>query len=82
MSTTFNETARALAADPELKAKVLAVNTADERREILVAAGVTVPSHDDVNAHAALAGVAGGSSTASDVNAAAPAAAAGAAGAA
>jgi hypothetical protein len=79
MSTTFNETARAIAADPELKAKVLAVNTAEERRDILVAAGVPVPTHDDVNAHAALAGVAGGSSTASDVAAASPVAAAGAA---
>ncbi len=82
MSATFNETARALAASPELKAKVLSVNSADERRAILVEAGVPVPTHDDVNAHAALAGVAGGSSTASDVSAAAPAAAAGAAGAA
>jgi hypothetical protein len=82
MSTTFDETARAIAADPELRAKILAVNTAEERRDILVAAGVPVPTHDDVNAHAALAGVAGGSSTNSGLivgTTATPVAAAGAA---
>ena len=64
MSATFNETASALAASPELKEKVLSANSADERRAILVEAGVAVPTHAEVNAHAKLAGVAGGSSAA------------------
>lgn len=82
MSSTFQETANALANDPELRAKVLAVNTADERAAILREAGVPVPTHDDVNSHTdnTLAGVAGGGTT-SEVAAAAPVAA-GAAGAA
>ena len=77
MSATFNETARALAASPELKAKVLSVTSADERRAILVEAGVPVPTHEDVNAQA-LAGVAGGAEspvTANSVTGAAAAAA-------
>ena len=59
MSATFTETARALASNPELRAKVLAVTSADERRAILVEAGVAAPTHDDVNAHL-LDDVAGG----------------------
>ena len=82
MSATFQETAAALANNPELRAKVLAATTADERAAILREAGVAVPSHDDVNSHTdnTLAGVAGGGTT-SEVAAAAPEAA-GAAGAA
>jgi hypothetical protein len=82
MSATFQETAAALANNPERRAKVLAATTADERAAILREAGVAVPSHDDVNSHTdnTLAGVAGGGTT-SEVAAAAPAAA-GAAGAA
>lgn len=82
MSATFQETANALANDPELRAKVLAVSSADERAAILRDAGVPVPSHADINAHTdnALAGVAGGGTT-SEVAAAAPAAAGAAGGA-
>jgi len=82
MSATFQETASALANDPDLRAKVLAATTADERAAILRDAGVAVPTHADVNSHTdnSLAGVAGGGTT-SEVAAAAPAAA-GAAGAA
>lgn len=64
MSAIFTETARALASDPELRAKVLSVTSADERRAILVEAGVPVPTHEEVNAHL-LAGVAGGASSGS-----------------
>lgn len=70
MSATFTETARALASDPELKAKVLSVTSADERRAILVEAGVAAPTHDDVNAHL-LDGVAGGTSSSCAASAAA-----------
>lgn len=82
MSATFQETANALANDPDLRAKVLAATTAEDRATILRDAGVPVPTHDDVNSHtdSALAGVAGGGTT-SEVAAAAPVAA-GAAGAA
>ena len=82
MSSTFQETANALANDPELRARVLAVNTADERAAILREAGVPVTTHDDVNSHTdnTLAGISGGGTT-SEVAAAAPVAA-GAAGAA
>jgi len=79
VSATFTETARALASNPELRAKVLSVTSADERRAILVEAGVAAPTHDDVNAHL-LDGVAGGTSTPSET--AAVSAAAGAVGAA
>ncbi len=82
MSATFQETASALANDPELRAKVLAATTAEDRAAVLREAGVPVPTHADVNSHTdnSLAGVAGGGTT-SEVAAAAPVAA-GAAGAA
>lgn len=65
MSSTFQETATALAKDPDLRAKVLAVTSADERAAILRDAGVAVPTREDVNAHSdnALAGVSGGGTT-------------------
>ena len=80
MSTTFQETAKALQDNPELKAKVLTANSAEDRANILREAGVAVPTHADVNAHHnALEGVDGGGKTTSQAAAAAPVAAAGAA---
>lgn len=83
MSATFQETASALANDPDLRAKVLAATTPEDRAAILREAGVPVPTHADVAAHTedTLAGVSGGGTT-SEVAAAAPVAAGAAAGAA
>ena len=61
MSQNFAATAKALEDDPALKARVLSAESAEERAEHLRAAGVYVPTHDDVNQ--ALAGVAGGVGT-------------------
>lgn len=65
MSSTFEETANALAKDEVLRAKVLSVTTAEERAALLREAGVPVPTREDVNAHSdsLLADVAGGGET-------------------
>ena len=64
MSTTFQETVKALQDNPELKAKVLSAQSAEDRASILREAGVPVPIHADVvKAHQdALDGVDGGGS--------------------
>lgn len=63
MSTTFAAATKALAADPELFAKVSTAGSPEERAAHFRAAGVEVPTHADVNSHiASMAGVAGGTS--------------------
>ncbi len=64
MSTTFAAATKALAADPELLAKVSKASSPEERAAHFRAAGVEVPTHADVNAHLAnMAGVAGGTAS-------------------
>lgn len=66
MSTTFVAATKALAADPELFAKVSTASSPEGRAAHFRAAGVDVPTHADVNSHLAnMAGVAGGGSTTS-----------------
>ena len=75
MSATFTAAAKALNDNPELAAKVMSVGTPAERAEILKAAGVAVPTHEDVNSHhASLSDVSGAGNTTAQVAAAAPAA--------
>ena len=60
-ASTFHEAAKALAANDDLRNKVMTAGSAEERATVLREAGVAVPSHADVNAaHAKMAGVAGG----------------------
>ena len=58
MSTTFLAAAKALSDNPELLAKVTSAVSAEERQAHLKAAGVSVPTHAEVNSH--MADVAGG----------------------
>ena len=68
MSATFTAAAKALNDNPELAAKVMSVGTPAERAEILKAAGITVPTHADVNSHhASLKDVSGAGNTTSQV---------------
>lgn len=60
MTDRFIAVSTALSQDPELRDRVLAAATAEERAAILVAAGLEVPTAEEVEA-AKLAGVAGGS---------------------
>ena len=63
-ASTFHEAAKALAANDDLRNKVMTAGSAEERANVLREAGVAVPSHADVNAaHAEMAGVAGGNVT-------------------
>ena len=82
-ASTFHEAAKALAANDDLRNKVMTAGSAEERANVLREAGVAVPSHADVNAaHAEMAGVSGGGSpTTTIIIAVAPAAAEAAAGA-
>jgi hypothetical protein len=65
MSATFTAAAKALADDPQLLANMHSAGSAEERAELFRAAGITVPTHADVNSHLAkMAGVAGGASAA------------------
>jgi len=80
MSATFRAAAKALSDNPDLLAKVTSAGSAEERQAHLKAAGVSVPTHAEVNSHMADVAGAGGTQTAiTVVKAAAPAAAAGAA---
>ena len=75
MSATFTAAAKALNDNPALAAKVMAAGTPADRAEILKAAGVTAPTHADVNSyHASLSDVSGAGNTTAQVAAAAPAA--------
>jgi hypothetical protein len=58
MSATFQAAAKALSENPDLLANVMAAGSAEERQAHLRAAGVTVPTHADLNSH--MANVAGG----------------------
>ena len=84
MSVTFNETAKALAENADLRNAVMSVESAEERAAILREAGVPVPTHADINAaHADMAGGDGGinTTTAVDIEMGGMAAAVGAVGA-
>ena len=64
MSVTFNETAKALSENADLRNAVMSAGSAAERAAILREAGVPVPTHADINAaHADMAGVDGAGST-------------------
>jgi hypothetical protein len=64
MSNNLDKAVQALKDDPELAKKVAAANSPKERAEILTAAGVPVPTQEEVNArHAELADVSGGYTT-------------------
>ncbi len=60
MSNAFNGVAEALTNDPELRERVMAAASAEERAAILVAAGLELPTAEEIE-QAKLAGVAGGS---------------------
>lgn len=60
MSNAYNAVASALAADATLREQVMAASSSDERAALLVAAGLELPTPEEVDA-AKLAGVAGGS---------------------
>ncbi len=69
MSETFSATAKALAADPELKARVMAADSTEARGDILREAGVPVPTQDDIaSGVAVLTSIAGGKNTATDIS--------------
>jgi hypothetical protein len=48
---TFSEAAAAIASNPELAASLKSVTDPAKRAELLRAAGVTPPSHSDINSH-------------------------------
>lgn len=60
MSDRFTAVMTALSQDPDLRDRVLAAETPEERAAILVAAGLDIPTAEEVEA-AKLAGVDGGS---------------------
>lgn len=68
MSTAYGNVIAALSADPELQEKVLAAATPEERAALLAAAGLELPSAEEIEA-ARLAGVDGGAQRSSTVGA-------------
>ncbi len=60
MTEKFTTVVSALSADPDLRDRVVAAATPEERAAILVAAGLEVPTAEEIE-QAKLAGVAGGS---------------------
>lgn len=56
----MNAIAQRLAADPELRERVMSATTGTERREVLAGAGLTIPTHEEFQAWQTLADVAGG----------------------
>lgn len=77
MSEKFNAAAKALSDDPELRERVLAANTSQERSQIMRDAGIDVPTPEDVvSGHNNLANVTGGGKTTNIISAGAPAVAA------
>lgn len=56
----MNAIAQRLAADPELRERVMGATTGSERRAILEDAGLTIPTHEEFQAWQTLADVAGG----------------------
>lgn len=62
MSDRFSAVMTALSQDPELQERVLAAETPEERAALLSAAGLELPTPEEVEA-AKLSGVAGGSSS-------------------
>lgn len=78
MPGSFADAAAAIAANPELADSLKSVTSPAERAELLKAAGVTPPTHADINSHLdgedTLQGVsAGGNTTTAAVAAAAAA---------
>jgi len=60
MSDKYNATVAALSTNEELRNKVMASSSAEERAGHLRAAGLEVPTHDEINSrHSDLADVAG-----------------------
>ena len=49
--SNYEAAMNALSNDPELQAKIMAANSAEERKAIFTAAGVALPTHAEVNAH-------------------------------
>ena len=66
--SNYEAAMNALSNDPELQAKIMAANSAEERQAIFSAAGVALPTHAEVNDHHAnLASASGAGSTATGV---------------
>ena len=66
--SNYEAAMNALSNDPELQAKIMAANSAEERQAIFTAAGVALPTHAEVNDHHAnLASASGAGSTATGV---------------
>ena len=62
--SNYEAAMNALSNDPELQAKIMAANSAEERQAIFSAAGVALPTHAEVNDHHAnLAPASGAGST-------------------
>ena len=86
MSEKYNATVAALSTNEELRTKVMGSSSAEERAGHLRAAGLEVPTHDEINSrvHSDLADVSGAGNTKTIITttapAAVPAAVAGAAG--
>ena len=49
--SNYEAAMNALSNDPELQAKIMAANSAEERQAIFTAAGVALPTHAEVNDH-------------------------------
>ena len=62
--SNYEAAMNALSNDPELQAKIMAANSAEERQAIFTAAGVALPTHAEVNDHHAnLASASGAGAT-------------------
>ena len=67
--SNYEAAMNALSNDPELQAKIMAANSAEERQAIFTAAGVALPTHAEVNDHHAnLASASGAGSTTTGPN--------------
>lgn len=51
MSAAFTEVAEAIRANPELKDKIAAAGSIQERQQILTDAGISLPTQADMQAH-------------------------------
>ena len=67
--SNYEAAMNALSNDPELQAKIMAANSAEERQAIFTAAGVALPTHAEVNDHHAnLASASGAGGTTTGVS--------------
>jgi hypothetical protein len=62
MSNAYNNVVAALSADAELRDKVMAASTPKERAALLTAAGLELPTAEEIE-EAKLAGIPGGAAT-------------------